>query len=161
MHLVGWFIWTCYSCFAIRSFAMRMLCKVIYHVNLIHLVHGHVWLNAWRLTLPQNHLADCCQIYTRRCVPLITSDNSLSCSTKVWRIYKVICSCAFVHILSISACSQAYVVVTGGHKFHSQTKSYNVLSSQKTQLYLNMVHGVVCTINYMFRPLYWPSSGLH
>jgi len=31
----------------------------------------------------------------------------------------------------------------------------------RTQLHLNMVHGVVCTINYMFRPLYWPSSGLH
>jgi len=31
----------------------------------------------------------------------------------------------------------------------------------RTQLYLNMVHGVVFTINYMFRPLYWPSSGLH
>jgi hypothetical protein len=31
----------------------------------------------------------------------------------------------------------------------------------RTQLYLNMVHGVVSTINYMFRPLYWPSSGLH
>ena len=28
----------------------------------------------------------------------------------------------------------------------------------RTQLYLNMVHGVVFTINYMFRPLYWPSS---
>jgi len=31
----------------------------------------------------------------------------------------------------------------------------------RTQLYLNMVHGVVCTINYMIRPLYWPSLGLH
>ena len=31
----------------------------------------------------------------------------------------------------------------------------------RTQLYLNMVQGVVFTINYMFRPLYWPSSGLH
>ena len=31
----------------------------------------------------------------------------------------------------------------------------------RTQLYLNMVHGVIFTINYMFRPLYWPSSGLH
>jgi hypothetical protein len=37
---------------------------------------------------------------------------------------------------------------------------YNVRSSQNTTVF-NMVHGLIITINYTFRPLYWPSSGLH
>jgi hypothetical protein len=112
----------CLSCFAIRYFAMRMLCEIVYNMNLIHLVHGqHVQLNEWRWTLPQKHVADCCQIYTRRYVrvPIITGVSSRSCSTKAWRIYEVIFSCAFLNILSISTCRQAYVI-TGRHKFHSQ-----------------------------------------